>query len=181
MYANLDDVLPLGRLPDANVAMAGRDIVEDDAFVAIFDSNLSKMSTIELKTELKKRGIRGLSNKSKSVLLDMLKVSIQNSDPVLVEQHKNDDMNTNNNSNSNSNNNNQPAAINNNTINIINKNRRKKCNDLAGLATSAYWQLLVPEEIPVKEPSNVADFFRTNNSRRRSCNCTDKVQFFRSI
>ena len=154
--ADPDDELPLGTLPDVNIAMEGREIAEDDVFVDIFDSNLSKMSTIELKTELKKRGIRGLSNKSKSVLLDMLKVSIQNSDPVLVEQHKNDDMNTNNNSNSN--NNNQPAAINNNTINIINKNRRKKSNDLAGLATSAYWQLLVPEEIPVKEPSNVADF-----------------------
>ena len=54
LNGDVEDELPLGTLPEPNASQASLDPADDGAFVDIFDSNLSKMSTGELKIELKK-------------------------------------------------------------------------------------------------------------------------------
>jgi hypothetical protein len=64
-------------------------------FVDISAVDLAKMSTNDLKSELKKRGVRGLSNKNKAALLSMLQQSLQRKDPIV----NNDNQPRNNNNN----------------------------------------------------------------------------------
>ena len=93
---------------------------------------MKQMSTKEMKMELKRRGIVGLSNKNKASLLQLLLEVSQQNDSIL-----------------NNNNNNQPK---------IKSNGRQTRNELSGFPSTAFWELLTPNPVPVKEPDNITNF-----------------------
>jgi hypothetical protein len=81
----LDDIAPVD-FQERDETLAAND-VSASIFVDIPDDILTRMSILDLKSELKKRGVKGFSTKPKTVLLQLLRDALERRDPVLGNNH----------------------------------------------------------------------------------------------